>query len=204
VVYDRDLYDQQLVDLLQKLHIRFPVDVVGESMGGAVAAIFADRHPDMVANLALMAPAGFPVEESLAIKIAKVPMLGDYLMAIVGDRVVLAGVKEAFVNPDKLPQFEQKFKVQLQYAGFQRAILSTLRDMGMNSLSETFHRIGKQQKPTLLLWGRKDQVLPFDNSEKVKEAIPHLVFHDIAGAGHNLGYEFSEIVNPMLLEFLSQ
>lgn len=204
VVYDRDLYDQQLLELLQKLDLKPPVHLVGLSMGGAVATIFADRHPDSVARLGLIAPAGFPIEESLAVKLVKLPILGDYLMALVGDRVVLAGVKEAFVDPGKLPAFEEKFKVPLQYAGFQRAILSTLRHMHMNSLAETYHRVGKQQKPVLLLWGRKDQVLPFANSEKVREAIPHLLFRDIDGAGHNLNYENPEIVNPMLQEFLSQ
>jgi pimeloyl-ACP methyl ester carboxylesterase len=203
VTYDRNLYDEQLLELLQQLDIESPVFLVGESMGGGVATIFADRHPDLVAKLALIAPVGFPVEESLAIKLAKVPVLGDYLMAVFGDRVILAGVKEAFVDPENLPQFEEKFKVQLQYAGLQQAILSTLRHMDMNGLSETYQRVGRQQKPVLLLWGDKDQVLPFANSEKVKQAIPHLEFHEIAGAGHNLGYEFSDTVNPLLLDFLS-
>lgn len=204
VTYDRNLYDQELLELLQQLDIKPPVYLVGESMGSGVATIFTDRHPDLVAKLALIAPVGFPVEESLAIKLAKVPILGDYLMAVFGDKVILAGVKEAFVDFENLPQFEEKFKVQLRYAGLQRAILSTLRYMDMNSLSETYQRVGRQQKPVLLLWGDNDQVLPFSNSDKVKQAIPHLEFHEIAGAGHNLGYEFSDTVNPLILDFLAQ
>jgi len=202
VVYDRDLYDQQLLELLQKLNVKLPVHLVGLSMGGAVATIFADRHSDRVARLCLIAPAGFPIEEPLVVRLAQLPVIGDYLMAVIGDRVVLEGVKDAFVDPDKLAGFEEKFNVPLQYAGFQQAVLSTLRHMDMNSLSETYRRVGKQQKPVLLLWGRKDHVLPFENSEKLKQAIPHLLFRDIAGAGHNLNYENPEIVNPMLTEFL--
>ena len=72
----------------------------------------------------------------------------------------------------------------------------------MNTLSDIYQRVGKQQKAVLLLWGDQDQVLPFENNEKVKQAIPHLEFHDIAGAGHNLGYEFSRKVNPILVDFL--
>lgn len=204
VVYDRDLYDQQLLELLQKLGIQPPVDLAGLSMGGAVATVFADRHPEMIGKLAVIAPAGFPIKESLAIKVAKIPVLGDILMAMFGDSIILEGVKEAFMDPEKLPEFEKKFKVPLKYAGFQRAILSTIRHMNMNSLSEVYERVGKQQKSVLLIWGRKDQVLPFSNSEKVRAAIPHLEFRDIAGAGHNLNYENSEIVNPILQEFFSQ
>ena len=204
VVYDRDLYDQQLLELLQKLDIKRPVHLVGLSMGGAVATIFADRHPDIIDKLGLIAPAGFPIDEPLAVKSAMIPILGDYLMAVVGDRVILEGVKEAFVDPDKLPAFEEKFNLPLQYAGFQRAVLSTLRHMEMNSLAETYQRVGQQQKPVLLLWGHNDNVLPFANSERVREAIPHLEFRDIVGAGHNLNYENPEIVNPILQEFLSR
>jgi pimeloyl-ACP methyl ester carboxylesterase len=204
VVYDRDLYDQQLLELLQKLDIEPPVHLVGLSMGGAVATIFADRHPEWVNKLGLIAPAGYPIEEPLVVKIVTLPILGDYLMAVVGDRVILEGVKDAFVYPEKLPAFEEKFNVPLQYAGFQRAVLSTLRHMDMNNLGETYQRVGQQQKPVLLLWGHKDKVLPYANSEKVREAIPHLEFRDILGAGHNLNYENPEIVNPMLQEFLSR
>ena len=204
VTYNRDLYDQQLLEMLQTLGIKTPVYLVGESMGGAVATIFTDRHPDLVAKLALIAPAGFPIEETLAMKIAKVPILGDYLMTVIGDWVILAGVKDAFVDLDNMSEFEEKFKVQMQYAGFQQAILSTLRDMRMNNLSEAYQRVGKQQKPALLLWGNKDQVLPFSNSEKVKQAIPHLAFREIVGGGHNLGYEFPKKVNPTLLEFFAR
>jgi pimeloyl-ACP methyl ester carboxylesterase len=203
VTYGRDLYDQQLLELLQKLNVKLPVHLVGLSMGGAVATIFSDRHPDMVAKLCLIAPAGFPFKESLAIRLAQIPVIGDYLMAVIGDRVVLEGVKEAFVTPEQFPEFEKKFNTPLKYAGFQRALLSTMRNMDMTNLSETYQRVGKQQKPVLLLWGRKDQVLPFKHSEKVKQAIPHLVFHDIAAAGHNLNYENPEIVNPKLDAFLS-
>ncbi len=203
VVYDRDLYDQQLLELLSKLEITSPVHLVGESMGGAVAVTFTARHPDKVARLALIAPAGFPVKESLAIMFAKLPILGDGLMALFGDRVILEGVKEAFVDPDKLTDYEDRFKVQMGYAGFLRAILSTLRHMDMHNLVDTYQLVGRQQKPVLLLWGNKDQVLPFENSDRVRAAIPHLAFHEIDGAGHNLGYEFHKIVNPLLLEFLS-
>lgn len=202
VNYDRDLYDQQLLELLQKLNIKTPVHLVGLSMGGAVATVFADRHPEKVAKLSLIAPAGFPINESLTIKIAQLPIIGDYLMAVLGDWVIFEGVKDAFIDADKLTGFEAKFKLPLKYAGLQRAILSTLRTMDMNGLSDVYQRVGEQQKPILLIWGDQDKVLPISNSLKVKQAIPHARVHTIVGAGHNLNYENPENVNPLLVEFL--
>lgn len=200
--YNSNLFDQQLTELLTSLNVKLPVHLVGLSMGGAVAINFADRHPEMVSKIALIAPAGFPFKESFAMKLAKLPILGDFLMSVAGDRFILSGVKEAFVNPEKLPAFEKKFKVPMKYRGFNEALLSTMRHMNMKSLGDTYGRVGKQERPVLLIWGRQDDVLPFKNSEKVKEAIPHVLFHAIKGAGHNLIYENPEIVNPILYEFL--
>ena len=202
--YDRDLYDRQLLELLQRLDIEQPVDVVGLSMGGAVAVVFTDRHPEWVNRLCLLAPAGMPLKLPWTIRLAKVPLLGELLMALVGDKVVEAGVMEAFVNPGDLEDFEQQFRLPLRYQGFHHALLSTLRHMDMNNMIDTYKRVGKQSRPTLLVWGSKDQVLPFDNYHRVMAAMPHTEFHPLDGAGHNLNYENPELVNPILTEFLSR
>jgi len=203
VKYDRDLYDQLLVELLQKLNIKTPVHIVGLSMGGAISIIFTDRHPENVASVSLFAPAGFPVTEPFAVKLAKAPLTGDYIMAVFGDNVVLEGMKKAFVHPDDVPEYDEKFKVQMQYRGFLQSLLSTMRYMAMDQLNNAYDRVGKQNKPILLIWGNKDQILPFSNSAKIKNAIPHVEFHEIEGAGHNVNYENPEKVNPILIHFLT-
>ncbi|MCJ7772672.1 MAG: alpha/beta hydrolase [Desulfobacterales bacterium] len=202
VVYDRNLYDNELIELLEKLNIKLPVNLVGLSMGGAICVIFADRHPEMVSTVSLIAPAGFPLEIPFAIKLAKAPIIGDYIIAVLGDRIVLKGIKKAFVNPERLPEYEEKFKLQMKYKGFNQSLLSTMRHMDMDQLSDAYKRLGKRDTPVLLIWGNMDQVLPFSNSKKVKAAIQHVEFHEIENAGHNVNYENPEIVNPILLKFL--
>jgi len=202
VVYDINLYDHLLFELLRKLKAKMPVHLVGLSMGGAVAVTFTNRHPEMVSKVGLISPAGFPIKTPFTVKFVRVPFLGDYIMAIFGDAVLLSGIKRAFVETEKLSEYEEKFKVQMKYRGYKRALLSTIRNMHMHSLSETYKQVGKHKKPMLLIWGSKDHVLPFTNSKKVKEAIPHLEFHAIQGAGHNSNYENPEIINPLLVRFL--
>jgi len=204
VTYDRDLYDRELLELLQRLKIRLPVHLAGLSMGGAIAVNFADRHPEMVSKMVLFAPAGFPIREPAAVKLAKLPLIGEYIMALAGDRVVLAGIRKAFVHPEKLPEFEEKFRVQMQYRGYKRALLSTMRHMHMNQLGPVYERVGRQKKPVLLIWGTKDAILPFHNSDKVKKAVPDLVFHAIEGGGHNSNYENAVIANSIMLKFLNE
>lgn len=201
LVYDRDLYDRQLFELLTKLQVGTPVNLVGLSMGGAVVVSFADRHPDMVARLCLIAPAGFPIEVPLVEKVAMMPAVGEYLMALFGDRVVLEGVRKAFIDPDKLADYEKKFKRSLKYRGFHHALLSTLRHMDMNNMGDVYRRVGVRKTPVLLIWGRRDHVLPFENSQQVRTAIPTAEFRPIHSAGHNLNYENPEAVNILLINF---
>ena len=89
----------------------------------------------------------------------------------------------------------------MKYKGYNQSLLSTMRYMNMDQLSDAYERLGKQNTPVLLIWGNKDQVLPFSNSKKIKAAIQHVEFHEIENAGHNVNYENPEIVNPILVRF---
>jgi pimeloyl-ACP methyl ester carboxylesterase len=92
----------------------------------------------------------------------------------------------------------------MQYKGFKRAILSTMRNDMLESFYETYERIGKLKKATLLFWGKEDKTVPFENSGLLMKALPHAEFHAIENCGHIPHYEKPEIINPILLEFLSK
>lgn len=204
LIYDRDLYARQLAELLTKLNVKTPVHLVGLSMGGAVVVAFADRHPDMVARICLIAPAGFPIEVPVMAKIAMMPLIGEVLMALIGDRVLLEEVRKAFIDPDKLVDYEKKLNLSLKYRGFHHALLSTLRHMDMNNMEDVYGRVGRRKTPVLLIWGRQDRVLPFENSSKVLAALPTAEFRAINNAGHNLNYENPDAVNTLLISFLQR
>jgi pimeloyl-ACP methyl ester carboxylesterase len=68
-VYTADLFDRQLLELLDSQNTKTPADVVGLSMGGAITIRFIDRHPERVRRFALFAPAGFPAHFPLAYRI---------------------------------------------------------------------------------------------------------------------------------------
>ena len=200
--YDRDLFDKQLLDLIKALGPKEPVHLVGFSMGGAIAVTFTERHPQMVSRLCLISPAGFPIKEGFGAKLVKVPVLGDYIFALFGNRVLLSRLSKVFVQPEKFPQFREKFETQLRYKGYKHAVLSTLRHMDMQDLEETYRRVGKVGKRVLMIWGREDQVIPIENGDLVRKAIPHVIFNPIHEAGHVSIYEKPEHINRLLTQFL--
>ncbi len=65
-----------------------------------------------------------------------------------------------------------------------------------------YERVGKCNFPVLLFWGREDKTIPFENHEKVKNAIPRVELQAIEAAGHVPHFERPEMVNPRLIGFL--
>jgi pimeloyl-ACP methyl ester carboxylesterase len=155
-----------------------------------------------VRKLGLIDPAGFVTRFPLFIKLMQVQPLGEWLLNLFGDRMFLSGLANDFHKPEELAEYQAKYLPQLRFVGFRRALLSTMRHGILGDSSDTFRRVGEQKRPTLLIWGREDQVVPFDHNEKVRAAIPHVEFHAIDDVGHIPHYERPEVVNPLLIEFL--
>lgn len=203
--YDADLFDGQLIELLDALGVAGPVDVVGLSMGGAITMHFLDRHPERVRRYALIAPAGFPVDVPLRYRAVQWPLFGEWLMKLMGDQTLIRNIARPFQgNPDEAAAFVALYTEPMRYKGYKRALLSTLRHNPLLTLRPVYARAGQKPHPGLLIWGDQDHVVPFDHHAQVIEAIPHIAFHAIAGAGHTVNYEVPEIVNPILIEFLKR
>ena len=192
------------MQLIERLKLRTPLTLAGVSMGGAISVIFAERHPELVNGLILVDPAGFPMPMPLAMKLLRVPGLGEYLMRVAGDRSIREGMGSNFFDAGLLPEFARRFAVQLQYRGFQQGQLSTLRHMPLEGLAESYRAVGSAGTPVLLIWGAEDKVIPFETSEKALAAIPQAELLAVERAGHTPNYERPELVNPAMLAFLGR
>ena len=201
--YNLDLFDTQLEELLPALDIQGPVDLVGLSMGGPIVAKYANHHPGQVRSLILIDPEVAPVSTQRIFPL-NIPLVGEYIMGVYVAPVELPTTQsDDFYNPDRFPNWEAMYRVQLQYKGFRQAILSTIRAQpGMDSLAE-FGVFGRQNLPTLLIWGREDKSVSSAEMQQLVKLIPGIDYHIIEKAGHIPQYERPEIVNPLLIEFLN-
>jgi pimeloyl-ACP methyl ester carboxylesterase len=204
VTYDEQLFDRQLLELLSALKIREPAHLVGSSLGGAIAVIFAARHPEKARKLLLIAPAGYPVNLPLAGRVVHLPVVGDYMTYAFGNPIMLRGFKNYFSKLDKLSAFSEKYRQQTQYCGFKRAILSTLRNFNLDDQKKAYEAVGKQGRQVMLIWGREDKIIPFSNNEMIRAVIRDVDFHAIDAAGHLPHYEVPEKVNPLTVEFMKR
>lgn len=202
--YNRQLFVKQLKDLLDALHFK-NIHLCGLSMGGAVTASFIEAHPDYVSKYILIDPSGArAVHLSNLLKAVRTPILGELLLGLVGSESMVKGIAADLFTPELVAEFQAKYKIQMEYSGFKRAILSSMRNGMLDSFIDTYTRVGQYQKPTLLFWGRQDATVPFEHSTDILRALPQAEFHVIENCGHIPHYEKPSEVQPILLEFLKR
>ncbi|MBI2332106.1 MAG: alpha/beta hydrolase [Chloroflexi bacterium] len=204
VRYDAVLFVRQLKELLDALKFK-DINLVGLSMGGAVTASFIDAYPEYVTKYILIDPCGArPISLSPLLKAVRMPMLGELILGLFGTGNMVKGIASDLFTPELVAEFQAKYKIQMHYQGFKRAILSTMRCGMLDSFIETYKRVGKMNKPTLLFWGKQDATVPFEHSGDIRAAIPHAEFHAFDNCGHIPHYERPSEVNGILLEFLKR
>lgn len=201
--YNIDLFVDQLTGLLDALRLTRPVNLIGLSLGGPIAATFTLQHPERVNKLVLIDPAGArPISLSPVYRVAKLPIVAETILSLVSSEAIIKSAAKDFFDPALVEHFMSKYKVQLEYKGFKHAVLSTVRHGMLGSFINTYTTLGKMDKRVMLLWGRDDMTVPFEHSHALRAVLPNVEFHDFENCGHIPHYEKPDEVNPLLLEFL--
>ena len=196
VVYDRHLFVDQLAELLDALRLGPTVHLVGYSMGGAIVAAFVSAHPERIAKVVLIDP----FCERKDIGVLRVPHLGEYLAYAFYVPSMPAAQKRDLHHP-AFPEWDELFRTQMRFAGFRRAILSTLRHVIDCDPTKDYEALGTGGKPTLLIWGKEDRTLPLSGAYKLRDLLsPEFLW--VEQAAHLPHYEHPEVVNPRLIRFL--
>ena len=138
--------------LLARLDADVPIDVIGASMGGAVAVELARLQPERIKALLLLAPAGLtgrpmPVPPLL-------DRLGAWFLSRPGVRRGLC--RQAFADPDGQvgPPEEQIASLHLQCPGWAEALAAFARSGGFAGCGAPL-----PPQPLHVIWGADDRIL---------------------------------------------
>ena len=156
------------VALLAKLELR-DVVVVGNSVGGWIAAEIAARRAPSLAGIMLADTVGLQPTERTG-PIADTPLLP------VSDLVKRSFANPALAKPGSPEQAQQRLanqKVLMAYAGEPY--------MHDPALSERLSRVAV---PALVLWGSQDRIVTPDYGQAFARLLPSARFQTIDRAGH--------------------
>lgn len=189
--YSLDSLARFILAALDELGERRPVHVVGNSLGGAVAMQLSAIAPERVRSLVLVNSAGFGREVTLALRIIGLGPVGRRLLQrktrAAAYRTELSLFSDsAFASDERVdhamrvggnPAHNETLVAVASHLGTFWGIRRRWRKRLVPILAE-------QAKPTLVMWGDEDRVLPAKHLDFARKTFPHAQFHVFAGCGH--------------------
>ena len=182
-----ELFDRKT---MRKAHL------IGHSLGGVVALVLAEQRPDLVASLALIAPAGlgrsvdglflaeFPrltTPEATAALLQRLVvrprLINKFMVGRVLDHLARPGAREAL---ERIAH-----GIQTSEAAVARAAAS----------------VSRRDVPRLVIWGKEDAISPV-SEERLGMLGGEVLLVD--GAGHLPQVESPRLVNETIVKFLTQ
>jgi pimeloyl-ACP methyl ester carboxylesterase len=166
-----------------------PFVLVGHSLGGAVATALAERVPDRVSALVLLAPAGFgriPLAETVSIPGVR-EVARRVLPLALGHRGSVRVGYRTMVSNGHEPHAEVIARVtESASALVPGAVAATQAVVAAGLSKRAFHRRGVDyQGPVHAVWGDRDRLVPAAHAGGVLAALPQAQVHLWRGMGHH-------------------
>lgn len=187
-------------DLMSVLDIE-QATVVGHSLGGGIALQFAYQFPERCERLALVSSGGLGSEVHFLLRAATLPGSEFVLPLIAHARLRAAGeavgrALQTFglrAGPD-VAELARGYG-SLSDAGARSAFIHTLRaviDPTGQRVSATDRLYLAQDMPTLIVWGRRDPIIPATHAGTAHQAMPGSRLALLDDSGH-----FPQLDDPL-------
>lgn len=168
--------------------------LVGNSLGGWIALDFALRHPEMVDKVVLVNAAGVPFQQAITVNLnpASLPATRKMLESLFYDKKMVTDVFVQTVFTNHLRNND----------GY--TIDRTLQGFSVENQFLDDARLASLHAPTLVVWGREDELLPLSAGEKFRDHIPGAKMVVFDQCGHVPQIEKPADFNRAVIDFLSK
>ena len=164
--------------------------LAGNSMGGGVAARFAEEHPDRVTALILVDAGGMPVKTTgdkipLAFRLLRQGWVRPFLTHLDPRPLVKEGLNDAIVRKSILTQDMIDLYSDMALLDGSRAATATrFSQFGSGDMNFIKDHVGALKMPVLILWGEEDHLIPVATAGVWRDAIPGSKLLIYSGTGH--------------------
>ncbi len=156
--------------------------LVGNSIGGRIAWTLAAKHPQRVSALVLVSPDGFASPGFEYGQSPEVPGTVQLMRYTLPKWLLRMSLVDAYADPAVMtPELAQRYYDLMLAPGSRDALIARMQQTVLVDPRPLLRTI---TAPTLLLWGRKDGMIPFDNAQDYLKAVPDSSLVALDGVGH--------------------
>lgn len=167
------------------------VHVLGNSLGGHISLLYVLARPEKVKSVVLTGSSGL-FESSMG---TSFPKRGDY-------KFIKEKTEGTFYNPEvATPELINEVYDIVNDRNKAIRIIATAKSAVRHNLADKLHQVSV---PTLLVWGKEDQITPAFVGEKFAELIKNSKLIFIDKCGHAPMMEHVEEFNRYLEDFLEE
>ena len=187
-----------------------PLPIIGNSMGGNVAARIAAEHPDRVSRLLCIGGVGLsllspspPEGIKLLVEFVENPTserLVQWMESMVYDTGILT---DEFVELRWQSATDPSAPTDIKKL-YNRAMLEGMRKGRAFGAVDAVAMLTKIKAPTLVMFGRDDRVTPMDGSLAAMRLIPKCELHVFYDCGHWAMIERKDEFESTVLAFLAR
>jgi pimeloyl-ACP methyl ester carboxylesterase len=190
--YSLGAFASGIRDLLGALG-HFRATVVGHSLGGGIAMQMAYQFPERVERLVLVSSGGLGEEVSIALRAATLPGSELVIPLIAHNSVIDIGRFAGrmlerigiIVSPDRAEV--ARGYASLSDSEARNAFIHTMRaviDIGGQRVSAKDRLYLTETMPSMLLWGKRDRIIPASHGRTAHEAMPGSRYELFESSGH--------------------
>ncbi|MET7465226.1 alpha/beta hydrolase [Nonomuraea sp. NPDC005501] len=202
VDYNQQLFEEQIIDLLDTLGVDRPVTLVALAFGGPIAAEFAVHHPERVARLCLVSPDGFATPLNRGLRLAMLPGIGLPFFQVFGDRALKSRLPGYSRDQRVVARIQARLLPELRYRGFKGSLLSALGNVPFHGAEYLYRFVDTRDVPVQVVWGRQDPVTPMPPEEVLRTVFSRADLRLLDGVGHLPHYESPDETAAIVLDFL--
>lgn len=188
-----------------------PLHVVGNSLGGAIALQLLALQPERVASLVLVNSAGFGSEVTVLLRMLAMPVIGPLstrrttrASARLLERTIYAdsslATRDRIDHAVAIGRQPQTNAVMRETA----VELATGRGVRPGWRRQLSAAAAQHRRPTLIVWGDRDRVLPAHHLGEARRVFPHAETHLLSGIGHMPQIECPQRFADLVLPFLAR
>jgi pimeloyl-ACP methyl ester carboxylesterase len=184
------------------------ISLAGNSLGGGLCITAAMLAQNRVDRIALSNPACFPQSLPKMYRMAKIPIVGELMMALSPPEKFVGGV-EYIGYTDKTrfdPVLRGLYTAHLADRRTRFRLMQIIRQLPANEYDLTparhLHSLSELTCPVLITWGLQDKLLTQGAGKKLAEALPNSIYWEIQDLSHMPHEEAPERLGPRWSAFL--